>query len=53
MSIIANKFKCVHASLCTSIYMGKMTSIHNNLNMLCLGGKITGTFEKQWDILEA
>ena len=45
MSIIANKFKGVRASLCTSTYMGKMTRAHNDSNLLCLGGKITGTFE--------
>lgn len=45
MSIIANKFKGVRASLCTSTYMAKMTRAHNNSNILCLGGKITGIFE--------
>lgn len=52
MSIIANKFKGVRASLCTSTFMGKMTRAHNNSNILCLGGKITGVFEAL-DILEA
>lgn len=52
MSIIANKFKGVRASLCTSTYMGRMTRAHNNSNLLCLGGKITGVFEAL-DILEA
>lgn len=45
MSIIANKFKGVRASVCTSTYMAKMTRAHNNSNILCLGGKITGIFE--------
>lgn len=45
MSIIANKFKGVRASVCTSTYMGRMTRAHNNSNILCLGGKITGIFE--------
>ncbi|MGF7141918.1 ribose 5-phosphate isomerase B [Anaerotaenia torta] len=52
MSIIANKYKGVRASLCTSTYMGKMTRKHNNSNLLCLGGKITGVLEAI-DILEA
>lgn len=52
MSIIANKFKGVRASLCTSTYMAKMTRAHNNSNILCLGGKITGLFEAL-DLLEA
>jgi ribose 5-phosphate isomerase B len=51
MSIIANKFKGVRASVCTSSYMGKMTRAHNNSNILCLGGKITGVNEAL-DILE-
>src|SRR5215468_3360972 len=45
MSIIANRYRGVRASLCTSTYMGKMTRAHNDSNVLCLGGKITGTFE--------
>ncbi|RPJ38021.1 MAG: ribose 5-phosphate isomerase B [Chloroflexi bacterium] len=52
MSIAANKFKGVRASLCTSTYLGKMTRAHNDSNILCLGGKITGVFEAL-DILEA
>ncbi len=52
MSIIANRYKGVRASLCTSTYMAKMTRAHNNSNILCLGGKITGTLEAL-DILEA
>jgi ribose 5-phosphate isomerase B len=52
MSIIANKFKGIRASLCTSTYMGKMTRAHNNSNILCLGGKITGAIEAL-DIVDA
>jgi len=51
MSIIANRYKGVRASLCTSTYMAKMTRAHNDSNILCLGGKITGVFEAL-DILE-
>jgi ribose 5-phosphate isomerase B len=52
MSIIANRYRGIRASLCTSTYMGKMTRAHNNSNVLCLGGKITGVFEAL-DIVEA
>lgn len=45
MSIIANKYKGIRAALCTSSYMAKMTRKHNDSNILCLGGKITGEFE--------
>ena len=52
MSIVANKYPGIRASVCTSTYMGKMTRAHNDSNVLCLGGKITGVFEAL-DILEA
>ena len=52
MSLVANKFRGVRASVCTSHFMGMMTRRHNNSNVLCLGGKITGPFEIL-DILEA
>lgn len=51
MSIIANKYKGIRASMCTSGYMAKMTRRHNNSNILCLGGKITGEFE-MYDIVD-
>jgi ribose 5-phosphate isomerase B len=51
MSIIANKYPGIRASLCTSTYMGRMTRQHNDSNVLCLGGKITGTLEAL-DILD-
>jgi ribose 5-phosphate isomerase B len=52
MSIIANRYRGIRASLCTSTYMGKMTRAHNDSNILCLGGKITGVSEAL-DILDA
>ncbi len=51
MSIFANRFKGVRAALCTSTFMAKMTRKHNDSNILCLGGKITGVAEAL-DILE-
>ena len=45
MSIFANRFKGVRAALCTSTFMAKMTRKHNDSNILCLGGKITGVAE--------
>jgi len=44
MSVIANKFRGVRAALCTDTYMAKMTRHHNDSNVLCLGGRITGPF---------
>ena len=51
MSIIANKYKGIRAALCHSSYQGKMTSAHNNSNILCLGGQCIGDFEAL-DILD-
>lgn len=51
MSIIANKFKGIRAALCYSSYQAKMTSAHNNSNILCLGGRCTGVFEA-YDMLD-
>ena len=42
MCIAANKIRGIRASLCTSPHMGEMTRRHNDSNVLCLGGKITG-----------
>ena len=52
MSIIANRYRGIRASLCTNAYMGKMTRAHNDSNILCLGGKITGASEAL-EILDA
>ena len=51
MSIFANKFRGVRASLCTSTYLAKMTRAHNDSNILCLGGRTTGLYEAL-DILD-
>ena len=51
MSIVANRHRGVRASLCTSTYMARMTREHNDSNLLCLGGRITGDLEAL-DILE-
>lgn len=52
MSIVANRFPGVRASVCTSTYMAKMTRAHNNSNILCVGGMVTGALEAL-DVLES
>lgn len=42
ISIAANKVKGIRCALCTDPYLAKMTRLHNNANMLALGGGITG-----------
>lgn len=40
VSIVANKFKGIYASVVESEYTGKMAKVINNSNVLTLGGKI-------------
>ena len=43
MSIAANRFKGIRASHCTDTFTARMTRMHNDSNILCLGERITGT----------
>ena len=42
ISIAANKHKGIRAALCSNVYSAKMTKVHNNANVICLGGRVTG-----------
>jgi ribose 5-phosphate isomerase B len=42
MSIAANRHKGVRAALCHNLYSAGMCRLHNNANVLALGGRITG-----------
>lgn len=42
ISIAANKHKGIRAALCSDVYSAKMTKQHNNANIICLGGRVTG-----------
>lgn len=42
ISIAANKIKGIRAALCTDTYMAKYTRLHNNANVLCMGGRVLG-----------
>ena len=42
MSIAANRFKGIRASHCTDTYTARMTRLHNDSNILCLGQRVTG-----------
>ncbi len=52
MSISANRFRGIRAALCTSAYMAKITRMHNDANVLCLGERISGVGEVE-SMLEA
>ncbi len=42
MSIVANKFKNVRAALCNDLFTAKMSRLHNDANILCIGGRVVG-----------
>lgn len=42
MSIVANKFPGVRASLCNELFTARMSRLHNDANVLVLGGRILG-----------
>lgn len=42
ISIAANKFDGIRAALCSNVFSAKMSKEHNNANIICLGGRVTG-----------
>lgn len=42
ISIVANRKKGIRAAVCTDTYTAKMTRLHNNANVLCMGGGVIG-----------
>ena len=42
MSITANKFRGIRAALCFNEYMARMSRLHNDANVLCLGDRVIG-----------
>lgn len=42
ISIAANKHKGIRAALCSDVYSAKMTKMHNDANIICLGGRVVG-----------
>ena len=42
VSIAANRYDGIRASHCTDTYTARMTRMHNDSNILCLGERITG-----------
>jgi len=42
MSIVANKFRNVRAALCNDLFSAKMSRLHNDANILVMGGRIIG-----------
>ncbi|NTU41968.1 MAG: ribose 5-phosphate isomerase B [Nitrospirales bacterium] len=42
MSIVANKFPRVRAALCNELFSARMSRLHNDANILVIGGRIIG-----------
>ena len=42
MSLAANKVKGIRAAACSDHYSAKYTRLHNDANILCLGGRVVG-----------
>ncbi|RKX57301.1 MAG: ribose 5-phosphate isomerase B [Thermodesulfobacteriota bacterium] len=42
MSIVANRFPGIRAALCHEPFSAKMARLHNNANVLVLGGRVIG-----------
>ncbi|KAF0144989.1 MAG: ribose 5-phosphate isomerase B [Nitrospirae bacterium] len=42
MSIVANKVPDIRASLCNDLFTAKMSRLHNDANVLVIGGRIVG-----------
>ena len=51
ISIACNRNPNIRAGLCTDSTMARLTRLHNNANILCLGERLTGT-EVALDILK-
>jgi len=50
VSIAANKVNGIRAALVTDSYTAKMTRMHNDSNVICLGGRTLGE-DVSWELL--
>ena len=42
MSMVANRYKGVRAALCDNLYSARMCRLHNDANILTMGGRVLG-----------
>jgi len=52
MSMCANKHNGIRAALCSDTFSARMTRVHNNANVLCMGARVIGTCLAE-DIVDA
>ena len=43
MSIVANRYRGVRAALCHNVYLARMSRLHNDANILVMGGRVIGS----------
>ena len=43
MSIAANKHKGIRAACCSDTFSARLTRLHNDANVLCIGARVVGT----------
>lgn len=43
MSMAANKHKGIRAACCSDTFSARFTRLHNDANVLCMGGRVVGT----------
>jgi ribose 5-phosphate isomerase B len=43
MSMCANKHRGIRAALCSDTYSAKMTRVHNDANVMCMGARVIGS----------
>ncbi len=43
VSIVANRIPGIRAALCHEIFTARMSRLHNDANILCMGARVTGT----------
>ena len=52
MSMCANKYNGVRAAVCSDTFSARMTRVHNDANVLCMGARVIGQCLAE-DILDA
>ena len=52
MSMAANKYKGIRAACCSDTFSARLTRIHNNANVICIGERVLGD-GLAFDIIDA
>ncbi len=52
MSMCANKYRGIRAALCGDTFSARMTRMHNDANVLCLGARVIGS-HLAFDIIDS